>query len=79
VHARRVVPDEEGLAGLLGIVAVKEVDDLGGDRQVHLPLQLQVLLGGRFEGAGGQAPAIVSDPIDLDGSCHGFPALVLAF
>jgi hypothetical protein len=40
---------------------------------------LQVLLGSRFEDAGGQAPTIVSDPIDLDGSCHGFPALVLAF
>ncbi len=29
VHARRVVPDEERLLGLLGIVAVEEVDDLG--------------------------------------------------
>jgi hypothetical protein len=37
------------------------------------------LLGSRFEGAGSQAPAIVRDPIELDGSCHGFPALVLAF
>ena len=28
VHARRVVPDEERLAGLLGVVAVEEVDDV---------------------------------------------------
>jgi hypothetical protein len=28
VHARRVVPDEEGLIGLLGIIAIEEVDDL---------------------------------------------------
>jgi hypothetical protein len=28
MHARRVVPDEEGLIGFLGVVAVKEVDDL---------------------------------------------------
>ena len=27
VHARRVVPDEERLVGLLGIVAIEEVDD----------------------------------------------------
>ena len=26
VHARRVVPDEEGLVGLLGVVAIEEVD-----------------------------------------------------
>ena len=31
VHARRVVPDEERLVGLLRIVAVEEVDDLGRD------------------------------------------------
>src|SRR5262249_49315624 len=35
VHARRVVPNEEGLVGLLGIVAVEEVDDLGGDLLIH--------------------------------------------
>ena len=57
----------------------RDVEAAGGRRQVQLPLQLQVLLGSRFEGAGGQAPAIVSDPIDLDGSCHDFPAPVLAF
>ena len=28
VHARWIVPDEERLVGLLGVVAVKEVDDL---------------------------------------------------
>ena len=43
VHARRVVPDEERLVGLLGVVAVEEVDDLGGDFLVHglRPLQRQ--------------------------------------
>ena len=43
VHARRVVPDEEGLVGLLRIVAVEEVDDLGGDFLVHRlrPIQRQ--------------------------------------
>ena len=35
VHARRVVPDEERLVGLLGIVAVEEVDDLGRNFLVH--------------------------------------------
>ena len=31
MHASRIVPDEEWLVGLLGIVAVEEVDDLGRD------------------------------------------------
>src|SRR3954447_11145806 len=57
----------------------RDVEAACSRRQVQLPLQLQVLLGGCFEGAGGQAPTIVSYPIDLDGSCHSFPALVLAF
>ena len=35
VHARRVVPDEEWLVGLLGIVAVEEVDHVGRDFLVH--------------------------------------------
>ena len=35
VHARRVVPDEERLVRLLGVVAVEEVDDLGRDLLVH--------------------------------------------
>ena len=35
VHARRVVPDEERLVGLLRIVAVEVVDDLGRDLLVH--------------------------------------------
>ena len=35
VHARRVVPDEERLVGLLRIVAVEEVDDLGRNLLVH--------------------------------------------
>ncbi len=35
VHARRVIPDEKRLVGLLGVVAVEEVDDLGGDFLVH--------------------------------------------
>ena len=35
VHARRVVPDEERLVGVPGIVAVEEVDDLGRDFLVH--------------------------------------------
>ena len=43
VHARRVVPDEERLVGLLRVVAVEEVDDLGRDLLVHRlrPLQRQ--------------------------------------
>ena len=43
VHARRVVPDEERLVGLLGIVAIEEVDDLGRNLLVHRlrPLQRQ--------------------------------------
>ena len=35
VHAGRVVPDEERLVGPTRIVAVEEVDDLGGDFLVH--------------------------------------------
>ncbi|MDT4858198.1 hypothetical protein FQZ97_926540 [compost metagenome] len=35
VHACRVVPDEERLLRLLGIVAVEEVDNLGRDLLVH--------------------------------------------
>ena len=35
VHARRVVPDEERLVGLLGVVAIEEVDHLGRDFLVH--------------------------------------------
>ena len=35
VHARRVIPDEERLVGLLGVVAIEEVDDLGRDLLVH--------------------------------------------
>ena len=35
VHARRVVPDEERLVGLLRVVAVDEVDDLIRDLLVH--------------------------------------------
>ena len=31
VHAGRVVPDEEGLVGLLRVIAVKVVNDLGGN------------------------------------------------
>ena len=43
VHARRVVPDEERLVGLLRVVAVEEVDDLGRDFLVDRlrPLQRQ--------------------------------------
>jgi hypothetical protein len=50
-----------------------------GRRQVQLPLDLQVTFRSCFEGAGGHAPATVSDPIDLDCSCHDFPALLLTF
>jgi hypothetical protein len=57
----------------------RDVETAGSRRQVQLPLELQVFLRGRFEGAGGQAPTIVSDPMNLDGSCHAFPALVLVF
>src|SRR5262249_10053977 len=35
VHARRVVPDEERLAGFLRVVAVEEIDDLGRDFLVY--------------------------------------------
>ncbi len=35
VHARRIVPGEERLVGLLRVVAVEEVDDLGRDFLVH--------------------------------------------
>ena len=41
VHARRVVPDEEGLVGLLRVVAVEEVDDLGRDFLVDGPRAIQ--------------------------------------
>ena len=41
VHARRVVPDEERLVGLLRVVAVEEVDDLGRDLLVHRLRALQ--------------------------------------
>jgi hypothetical protein len=41
VHARRVVPDEERLVGLLGIVAIEEVDDLGRNLLVHCLRSLQ--------------------------------------
>src|SRR5208337_545775 len=43
VHARRVVPDEEGFVGLLGVIAIEEVNDLAGDFLVHglRPLQCQ--------------------------------------
>ena len=41
VHARRVVPDEERLVGLLRVVAVEEVDDLGRDFLVHPLRSLQ--------------------------------------
>src|SRR5215470_14102550 len=35
VHASRVVPDEERLAGLARIVAVEELDDLAGDFLIY--------------------------------------------
>ena len=35
VHAGRVVPDEERLVSLLGIVAIEEVDHVGGNFLVH--------------------------------------------
>ena len=43
MHARRVVPDKERFVGLLGVVAVEKVDDLGRDLFVHRlrPLQGQ--------------------------------------
>ncbi len=55
VHACRVVPDEERLVGLLGIVAIEEVDDLGGDFLVHRlrPFQRQrTLVLARLIGGG---------------------------
>src|SRR5262245_21855302 len=41
MHASRVVPDEERLAGLLGIIAVEEVDHLGRDLLIHGPRPFQ--------------------------------------
>src|SRR5262249_27430630 len=41
VHARRVVPDEEGLVGLLRIVPVEEIDDLGRNLLIHRPRAIQ--------------------------------------
>ena len=35
VHARRVVPDEEWFVGLLGIVAIQPINDVGRDFLVH--------------------------------------------
>ncbi len=35
VHARGIVPAEEGLVCLLRFVAIGEVDDVGGDFLVH--------------------------------------------
>src|SRR5206468_7955660 len=35
VHAGRVVPDEEGLVSLLGIVSIEEINNVGGDFLVH--------------------------------------------
>src|SRR4029450_4007776 len=35
VHARRVVPDKEGLVGLLGIVSIEKVYHVGRDFLVH--------------------------------------------
>ena len=62
VHARRVVPDEERLVGLLGVVAVEEVDDLGRDLLVHglgaLERQRALILAGLVlrRAVGGLAP-----------------------
>ena len=62
VHARRVVPDEERLVGLLGVVAVEEVDDLGRDFLVHglraLQRQRALVLAGLvlLRAVGGLAP-----------------------
>ena len=41
MHARGVVPNEERLVGLLGIVAIEEVDHLGGDFLIHCPGSVQ--------------------------------------
>ena len=35
VHARRVVPDEEGLVRFLGVIAIEKVNDLAGDFLVN--------------------------------------------
>ena len=62
MHARRVVPDEERLVGLLRVVAVEEVDDLGRDLLVHglraLQRQRTLILAGLVCGraVGGLAP-----------------------
>ena len=62
VHAGRVVPDEERLVGLLGVIAVEEVDDLGRDFLVHglrsVERQRALVLAGlvRLRSVGGVAP-----------------------
>src|SRR6185369_16180837 len=48
-----------------------DVESTRGRRQVQLPLQLQLGFRGGFEGARGHAATIVSNPKDLDRSCHG--------
>ena len=62
VHARRVVPDEERLAGVRRVVALEEVDHLGRDLLVHglraLQGQRALVLAGlvRRRAVGGLAP-----------------------
>ena len=62
MHARRVVPDEERLVGAARIVAIEEVDDLGGDFLVHglrsLQGQRALILAGLVlrRAVGGLAP-----------------------
>ena len=70
----RCEPDAQLHAAMRG-----DVETARGRRQVQLPLQLQLGFGRDFEGARGHATAIVSDPKELDGSCHDFPALLLVF
>jgi hypothetical protein len=70
VHAGGVVPAEERLFGLLGVIAIEPVHDVGGDFLVHGFRALErertfilalLVLGGAVRGL---------HPQDRPGSCH---------
>src|SRR6478752_1692242 len=61
----RCEPDAQLHAAMPG-----DVEPARGRREVQLPLQLQLGFRGGFERARGHATTIVSDPKELDGSCH---------
>src|SRR6185369_16735654 len=65
----RCEPDAQLHAAMRG-----DVEAARGRCQMQLPLQLQLGFRCGFEGARGHAATIVSNPKELDGSCHDFPA-----